>query len=293
MFSPKLEITILDTLKNSGIVSNKIEQIKRISGGSINQTFQLKLEKESVFIKLNQRSAFPKMFELEQMGLDLLRKHTSLKVPEVIGIGYFEDQSFLLLEYLEKGREKKGIWTSFGKGLADLHACKSDFHGLEYQNYIGSLPQPNQKKESWVEFFAESRLLFQSKMAYDRALISQQTMMQIEKLCEKLETLFPTEDASLLHGDLWSGNFLCTEGEGAALLDPAVYFGNREMDIAMSHLFGGFQAEFYQAYNEAYPLQEGWEERIELCNLYPLLVHVNLFGEAYSNRVQTALKRFL
>lgn len=293
MFSPKLEASILDTLKDSGFQFDKIEQVQPVSGGSINQTFQLKLEKGIVFIKLNQRVAFPKMFELEQKGLDLLRKYTALKVPRVIGIGDFEDQSFLLLEYLEKGSEKKGFWTSFGKGLADLHACKADFHGLGYQNYIGSLPQPNHKKESWVEFFAENRLLFQAKMAFDRGLISQQTMTQIEKLCAKLEILFPAEEASLLHGDLWSGNFLCTKDEGAALLDPAVYFGNREIDIAMSHLFGGFHAEFYQAYNESYPLQEGWEERIELCNLYPLLVHVNLFGQAYSNRVQSALKRYV
>ncbi len=293
MFNPEVESSIIATLNESSITADKIENVKAVSGGSINQTFKLKLQKQSVFIKLNRKTAFPKMFELEQLGLDLLRKHTSLKVPQVIGLGHHEDQAFILLEFLEQGRESKAFWKSFGRGLAELHKFKSDQHGLDYQNYIGSLVQPNDSKDNWPDFFAQNRLLFQAKMAFDAGLLSKQTMTQIEQLCSKLGALFPKENASLLHGDLWSGNFLCSIKGVAALLDPAVYFGNREMDIAMSHLFGGFHADFYNAYNESYPLKEGWEERIELCNLYPLLVHVNLFGEAYSNRVKSALKRFL
>ena len=170
-----------------------------------------------------------------------------------------------------------------------MHKQTDEKFGLDFDNYIGTLPQNNTQDKNWVDFFIRNRLLAQ----LDVGNYSLSVRQDFEKLFKKLPDLFPNEKPAILHGDLWSGNFLVKDRETPVLIDPAIYFGNREMDIAMCKLFGGFHADFYASYNEEFPLESDWEERINLCNLYPLLVHVNLFGGGYLNQVKNILSYYV
>ena len=196
------------------------------------------------------------------------------------------------MEGIDPAPMAENFWTLFGQRLAKMHQKSTFDYGLDSNNYIGSLPQKNKWKRSWIEFFVQNRLQFQEKLALDSQRIDRQTSTLLSVLYGKMERLFTPTRPSLLHGDLWSGNYMCGPDGHATIYDPSVYYGHREMDIAMTYLFGGFQKEFYDAYQDEFPLDEGWEERIEICNLYPLLVHVNLFGASYANRVKAILKRY-
>ena len=170
-----------------------------------------------------------------------------------------------------------------------MHQQTHPKFGLEFDNYIGSLQQSNEQNKNWDDFFIQKRLQAQLSIGDFTANI----LSDFDKLFQKIPNIFPAEKTALLHGDLWSGNFLAKGGDTPTLIDPAIYYGNREMDIAMSKLFGGFNSDFYFAYNESYPLENGWEERIQICNLYPLLVHVNLFGGGYINQVKNILSYYV
>ena len=200
--------------------------------------------------------------------------------------------AFLLLEHIEGGLKNTAFWEDFGRSLARLHATTNERFGLERDNYIGSLKQTNTPYAYWDVFFNHCRLEPQVKMARDKQRLGMGEVLRFERLYMKLAALFPPEPPALLHGDLWSGNFLCDQFNKPALIDPAVYFGHREMDIAMTKLFGGFEPAFYSAYNAERPMEQGWEERVDLCNLYPLLVHVNLFDGGYAQQVRDVLIRF-
>ncbi len=271
----------------------EIIAFQKLHGGSVNYSYLIKGKEQSLFIKLNSVSSFPKMFELEQRGLELIASTRTIGVPNVLLQGEFESYSFLILEFIENGRKTNSFWEQFGKQIAALHQKKSEHFGLDYENYIGSVKQPNMKTKSWVDFFASQRLEAQLKIAFDQKLIDNELKNQLNHLIKRLPKLIPNCSASLLHGDLWSGNFSANIKSTPIVFDPAVYYGNREMDIAMSMLFGGFNKQFYEAYNSVYPLTQGWEERVDLCNAYPLLVHVNLFGSAYARRLRTAIKKYL
>lgn len=281
----------LSTLKSRAVT---VSETFKVYGGSINETFGIRSDGGLFFVKINRAAAFPEMFELEMKGLQLLAARSSIKVPQPIKCSSAHAYAFLLMEYLSPGPKESTDWESFGRGMAELHLHSSgEGYGLEEDNYIGTIIQKNSWKESWEEFFILNRLDDLGKLAFDRGLLDANTMKLLEALYLKIGQLFPKEKSSLLHGDLWSGNFLTQEGGQVAIMDPAVYFGHREMDIAMSHLFGGFSPSFYKAYEESFPLEAGWEDRIEICNLYPLLVHVHLFGSSYVSRLQSILKRFV
>lgn len=280
-------------LQSKGILSSPILGYNPVSGGSVNQTFTLEAKFQKVFLKLNSKSLYPEMFEKEQEGLNLLRSATSLKVPEVLYIGEFKDWSYLVVEYIDSKTPKLDFWENFGKGIAELHSNHSEQYGLEYHNYNGSLVQKNDFSTSWFHFFIENRLRFQEKLAIDTGKLELEVSSLLEKLYNKLPNLLKTEQAVLLHGDLWSGNFMVTSEGQASIMDPAVYYGHREVDLSMSLLFGGFDKKFYESYENVFPLEKGWEERVEIYNLYPLLVHVNLFGASYSQRVKSILKRLV
>jgi protein-ribulosamine 3-kinase len=193
---------------------------------------------------------------------------------------------------LSGGSKPLDFWAQTGRGLAQLHQHSAGEFGLDHDNYIGSLNQYNQKETDWVEFFVNQRLQNQLRMCSDHGHADAGLLRMFDRLFPKLEQYFPHEPPALLHGDLWSGNYLCGNKGAAYLVDPAVYYGHREMDLAMSLLFGGFDREMYHAYHEVFPLENGWKERVDLCNLYPLLVHVNLFGGSYISQVRAILKRF-
>ena len=177
--------------------------------------------------------------------------------------------------------------------LAELHLQSSERFGLDHDNYIGSLPQQNSEHDSWVEFYRDERLISQMKLAEMGGRLTSKMKQGFDSLFLELENLFPNEKPSLLHGDLWSGNMMVAEDGSPSIFDPAVYYGHREMDLAMMALFGGFGDSWVSAYNELYPLEADWQERIPLGQLYPLMVHVNLFGGGYAGSVERILHQFI
>lgn len=263
-----------------------------IGGGCINHAHQLKTNHGNFFLKWNDAKSFPTMFESEAKGLSLLRATNTLFIPEISSVGEDAENSFLLLEWIEPGKKQKNFRKDFGKNLALLHQHTSEYFGLDHDNYIGSLSQKNKPHASWTEFFIQQRLEPQVKLAVDAGKLSNQFITKLSNLYNALPEILPEENPSLLHGDLWNGNFMVAPNGFACLMDPAVYYGHREMDLAMTRLFGGFDPEFYQSYHETFPLEKNAPSRVDIYNLYPLLVHVNLFGGGYVQQVKSILSRF-
>lgn len=279
-------------LQHTGL-SAEISECRAIGGGSINDACKLQYGNSHFFVKWNDAGRYPGMFETEAKGLHLLKQSDALYIPEVIATAKSNETSFILMEYIEQGRGDRHFWEVFGTRLAKMHRHTADSFGLDHDNYIGSLPQYNAQKAGWPDFFTEQRLEPQLKMARDTGLADRSLSRSFQQLYNKMGDLFPTEPPALLHGDLWSGNYLCNSEKQAVLIDPAVYYGHREMDLGMSQLFGGFDAAFYTAYDAAWPLEKGWQQRLHLCNLYPLMVHVNLFGSGYLGQVKRILRHYV
>lgn len=267
-----------------------------LSGGDINTAAQVFSSAGVFFIKWNQfednATEVPGMFESEARGLDLLRPTNAFQIPHVIGHGRHLGKSYLILEYIDFGKPAKAYWETLGQKLAVLHAYTQPKFGLNFDNYIGSLPQTNKLTADGFDFLFEHRLLPQAGLALYKGLLSKQAYDALFRLRNRLPDLIPNERPALLHGDLWSGNVLINESGLPALIDPAVYYGFREAELAFTKLFAGFDARFYDAYDEAFPLQSGFNERVGIYNLYPLLVHVNLFGSGYVSGVERILKQF-
>jgi fructosamine-3-kinase len=269
-----------------------ILRLSSIGGGCINHAMKVETTSGNFFLKWNDAKKFPDMFEEEAKGLSLLKAVNTIGIPEIIGTGEAENYSFIVLEFIESGRREKNFWLDFGAALAHLHKHSSGLFGLNHDNYIGSLPQSNLQKKNWTEFFIEERLEKQIAIAKNSGAINNSTVQQFNNLYKRLPEIIPEEPPSLLHGDLWNGNFMTGADGKAWLIDPAVYYGHREMDLAMTKLFGGFSEEFYESYNETFPLQKGFSGRADIHNLYPLMVHVNLFGGSYVQEVKNILSRF-
>lgn len=271
-----------------------LQNFKFSSGGCINNTGILETNVGKYFIKWNSRSSYPEMFEIEKAGLKLLNSaNHSLKIPQAIISGSNEDYIFLVLENIITSPKNERFWENLGVGLAELHQNKQNNYGLEYDNYIGSLTQKNSISENWLKFFRQNRIEYTFRMASDSGFFNEKDREDIERILKYLDDNCPKNmEASLIHGDLWSGNLIVDEKGGPCLIDPAVYFGFREIEIAFTELFGAYDSRFYSAYNEAWPLDEGYEERKDIWNLYPLLVHVNLFGSSYASSVKSILRSF-
>lgn len=233
------------------------------------------------------------MFAAEAKGLKLLHNAGAIHIPEVVTEGLAGPWQFLVLEFVEERHQSRTYWTDLGQQLASLHRHTSATFGLDHDNYIGSLPQRNTPAEKWIDFFITQRLEVQVKLAIDHGKLGAETVRLFGMLYRKLGELLPEEKPSLLHGDLWSGN-LITNAEGKpCLIDPAVYYGHREAEIAFTTLFGGFSAHFYHSYHEAFALQPGYAGRCDIYNLYPLMVHVNLFGGGYASQVVSILRQWV
>lgn len=269
-----------------------VRSFLRASGGCINNTYSIESSHGKFFLKLNDLKSYPGMFEAEKKGLQFLRNASPCFIPKVFSSGSINTLSYLLIEYIPRGNITSSFWVVFGESLAKLHRNTNELYGLDHDNYIGSLPQSNKQHKSWTEFFILERLEPQLKLAKDERKISSDLSAQFKRLFNRLENIFPLEKPALLHGDLWSGNFMCTSEGKPCIFDPAVYYGHREIEIAMTKLFGDFDKEFYEAYISQYPLEKGWEERLDICNLYPLMVHVNLFGGGYLSQVANILRKF-
>ena len=263
-----------------------------VSGGSINDTYRLgTASQDAFFLKCNDAGRFPGLFEKEKNGLQHIAVQDCIAVPAVIFCGIHDRHQLLVLEWIEPGRTTPAFWQRFGEQLARLHRCTSGHFGFAEDNYMGALPQLNTPAASWTGFFVRWRLEPQVRLAVDKKLLPDTAARSFEQLYARLDNRFTTEPPSLLHGDLWSGNFLCNKQATPVLADPAVYYGHRSMDLAMTTLFGGFDNTFYEAYHYHFPLPPDHREQWQLCNLYPLLIHLNLFGTGYLPDILATLKK--
>ena len=291
MLPGDLESAVLAFLRERFGKGLRLLSADPISGGCIHNGRHLQTSEGDFFLKYNHLRELAN-FETEIHGLGLLAGSETLGVPKPFGTGTTGAHAFLLMEYVQSAGRGARFWEDFGEGLAAMHRQSAAAFGLERSNFIGRLPQSNGWRKGWVEFFVEERLEPQLVMAERDGRASKDLRRQFEALYVRLGELMPEEPPSLLHGDLWSGNFMVGSQGNAVVFDPAVFYGHREAEIAFTRLFGGFSGAFYAAYLNAWPLQPGWEERIDLFNLYPLTVHLNLFGSGYLPEIQSILRRF-
>jgi protein-ribulosamine 3-kinase len=266
---------------------------RSVAGGSINECYAWRGSSELVFVKVGARGARA-AFEVESLALAELARAGALRVPRVIARGETDTAAFLALEWIESKAPDEKCEARLGEGLAALHAVSAARFGFHYDNLIGRTPQRNGWSSDWAEFFRDRRLRPQLTLAAQSghgALLSEQGARLLERVPALLADHHPS--ASLLHGDLWGGNWLAsTQGE-PVVFDPAVYYGDREADLAMTRLFGGFGARFYRAYSAAAPLAPGWQARGDLYNLYHVLNHANLFGGGYAHQARAMMERLL
>lgn len=273
-----------------------------IAGGDINQAHQIEgilLDENRnarFFIKSNQKNRLD-MFEAEAEGLQEIEKAQAIRVPHVVCSGVAANKSYLVLENLELARGAGGNVDSakrLGQQLAAMHKTTSSQFGWSRDNTIGSTRQLNKQTDNWIDFWREQRLGFQLELAKQKGC-GQSLYSKGQKLLAELEQFFTgyEPEASLLHGDLWSGNYGYLKEGKPVIFDPAVYYGDRETDIAMTELFGGFSGEFYSAYNEAWPLDGGYKQRKTLYNLYHVLNHFNLFGGGYAMQAENMIDQLL
>ncbi|MCX8080011.1 MAG: fructosamine kinase family protein [Bacteroidia bacterium] len=254
-----------------------------VGGGDINQTMKVTTADGDYFVKYQSKCKHD-FFECEADGLDFLKKNSSFRIPKVIGTFYEYGEGLLVMEYILHGKRSPEYYAKLGEKLARMHLQKMEKYGYKQDNYVGSLVQQNNPSSCWAEFFVRQRL-FPFKDILSLPNKGHEVDVIIEKIHQKTYHIHP----SPLHGDLWSGNHMADEEGNPVLIDPAVYCGDRAIDIAMLQLFGSLHPEFYNTYFSIYPKDEHWEFRIKLCTLYPLLVHARLFGGHY---IQEAKYKF-
>ena len=290
-------MNIREAITNTYGECAEIVSRRPVSGGEISSAYELELSNGiRVFLKLNNESKAD-LFRAEEEGLSAMRETKSVSVPRVIARGADEEGAFLLMEQIETGRAGKESSERLGRELALMHMADSSKlvpgakYGFTSDNYIGEIAQINTPKEKWSDFFAECRLLPQIELASHH--FSREDIKKFDTLLAKMDEYLPEpERASLLHGDLWSGNYLVDTGGKPWLIDPAAYVGHAEADIAMTELFGGFDEHFYGAYRETAGIDKGYAERRDLYNLYNLINHLNHFGIAYLGAVINTLKKY-
>lgn len=271
----------------------KVHSTEFKSGGCINNALKLHTTEGDYFLKW--QSGIPEdMFRKEAEGLKLLGSSGIIKIPGVIAYGKLEGKQYLLMENIESAPPANDYWENFGITLAEMHRNKSaEKYGLDHDNYIGKLPQPNDVNADWIDFFIHKRLEYQLKLAIENRMVSNSFIERYRKFYALLPDLLPIDRPALLHGDMWSGNVMVGSNGKVCLIDPAVYYGHREIELSFTQMFGGFDYNFYESYQAAYPLEPDFEERVHIYNIYPHMVHVNLFGQSYLNGVESVLRRHL
>lgn len=270
----------------------EIRTAQAVSGGDINAAWRIETTAgQRCFIKWNPRP-LPRLFEVEAQGLRLLAHAQALRVPRVIAV--IDQPPALVLEWIEPGANQPSAAEALGRGLAQQHRAGSTTYGLDHDNYIGATTQINTRADSWLEFYRDQRLGEQMTIAQARGHLPPDRARRLDRVRANLDRWLDSSVVvpSLLHGDLWGGNHLIDTDGQPVLIDPAVYYGDREAEIAFTELFGGFETRFYAAYTEAWPLDRGYADRRDVYNLYHLLNHLNLFGEGYGSAVDAILRRY-
>jgi fructosamine-3-kinase len=263
-----------------------------VGGGCINQALRLVDGERSWFVKVNTPGKLD-MFEAEQAGLEAMHATATLRVPRPLCTGATAGHSFIVMEYIPFGAAGSGGHRRGGEQLAAMHRHTASRFGWERDNTIGSTPQPNAWREAWVDFWREHRLGFQLRLAARNGHGGRLQQLG-ERLLEGFPVLIDHAPApSLLHGDLWGGNFGFDAAGEPVVFDPAAYYGDREAELAMTELFGGFSRDFYAAYEAAWPLDAGYGVRRTLYNLYHVLNHLNLFGGGYAGQAESMISRLL
>lgn len=288
----KLDLIVQQIEQATGHVL-KHYQLKAVGGGSINTSYQLMTNTHNYFIKLNKPNLVD-MFEAEARGLDEMRALNCVRIPEVICFGQTDDHSYIVLEYIELGGLHGQASKLLGAQLAQLHNKQQSFFGWHIDNTIGSTPQHNDCHHDWITFYKEQRLekqLLFAKINGFTGKLQERGQQLIENLPYFFDNYSP--QPSLLHGDLWGGNAAADQRGDPVIFDPACYYGDREADIAMTELFGGFNSDFYTAYQTEYSLDHGYKTRKTLYNLYHILNHLNLFGGGYLSQSERMIDQLL
>ncbi|WP_165958111.1 fructosamine kinase family protein [Segetibacter sp. 3557_3] len=274
----------------------RVSGLQVVSGGDMSRSYCVSIDKGKLMLKLNDATKYPGMFEKETEGLQALAKAGKLKIPAAVAAGHHDNLQYLWLEWMDSGTPPPDFWDELAVGIGMIHDETNPQFGWHGNNYIGALVQSNEWQESWSLFYATRRIMPLVKVLYNSKVFDNADLKDAEAVCKRLPGLFPEEPPALLHGDLWSGNFLAVVGAEAkvvpALFDPAVYFGHHEMDLGMSLLFGGFHSRFYECYESNFRLEKQWRTRVSLTQLYPLLVHAVLFGGSYISRCKSILQQW-
>lgn len=270
-----------------------MEHYSSIKGGCISAAYRLVGNEKSYFVKQNHAQQLD-MFIAEAEGLDEIAAAKAIRVPQPICYGTHDNMAYLVMEYLPTRGGGSQAMETLGRQLATMHRQTQDQFGWHRDNTIGSTPQVNTRGDDWPTFWGEHRLGFQLKLASGKGAGSN-LLRKGEKLLQNMHALFSNyrPQASLLHGDLWSGNYGISQNGEPVIFDPAVYYGDREADLAMTELFGGFPSSFYAAYKETWQLDPGYKVRKTFYNLYHILNHFNLFGADYASQAEHMLDELL
>jgi fructosamine-3-kinase len=264
-----------------------------IGGGEINQTYKVITNKELYFVKVHNHLKYPKIFEKEMFSLNTIIKTQTIEVCNPIGICEVNDLDFFFLEFIDSGPISSTFWSDFGQNLANLHKNSSRYFGFQEDNYIGNVIQLNSRISNWGQFYIKNRLLPNIRKAAENFYFNDEILEKFEKYFVIIEHAFPDEEPALMHGNLWKEHLQIGPNGNAILSNPSCYYGNREMEIAMTKMVGSFDPIFYEAYNATYPLQTDWEIRMDFCQMYHLLVNLNNYGLPYLPMIEEQLNKWV
>lgn len=276
----------------SQLLNEPVKSCSPISGGDISEVYKLTTSTQELLLKTHQSKQAFAMLKAEKQGLEAIAETNTIKTPKVYFLGEFDNSSFLVMSYIASKNPDEKDFEKLGLQLAALHQTSTSVFGFSDNNFIGSLSQFNNQHKDWANFYVKERLQPQLDLAYNKSLISKQEIPKFDMMYKACDDLFPEIQPSLLHGDLWGGNYLIGKDGIPYLIDPAVYYGHNEVDLSMSRLFGGFSSRFYEAYHDILPEQPQNIERNDLYQLYYLLVHLNLFGSSYYSGVKRIIEKY-
>jgi len=285
-----LDFPIIKKLEST--LQKNVQIIELISGGDSSFSFELDIEGDKFFFKSLGHENALNNYNQEHFSLDKLRNTEIIAIPKVESIIIDQESAGLLLEWIERKIPNQEELELFGTQIARLHKTNHENYGWPQDNYISILDQHNDWTETWTSFYIEQRITPLLEKGIDSNLFPKSLAKQLSTIAKHVELEVPNEQPSLIHGDLWGGNFIISKDGTPYLIDPSCYYGHREMDIAMSLLFGSFGRHFYSAYQNEYPLQPGFEERLPLLQLYPLMVHAILFKGHYIDSVKNVFKKY-